>query len=50
MLYVNLAGELFRAEAELREQRSWGGTSTKNWYQVKGGTGGSAAGVAAMQD
>jgi hypothetical protein len=33
-LYIDLAGERFRDEAELLEQRLFGPTGTKNRYQV----------------
>jgi len=48
-LYVDLAGERFRDEAELLEQRLWG-TSTKNRYQDEPQTNGDAAEVAAVPD
>jgi hypothetical protein len=32
-LYIDLAGERFREEAELLERRLWGGTGTRNRYQ-----------------
>lgn len=32
--YIDLAGEQFRAEADLLEQRLWGDSGTKNRYQV----------------
>lgn len=49
MLYVDLAGEKFRDEAELLERRLWG-TSTKSRYQDEGQTEDVAAEVAAVQD
>ena len=50
MLYVDLAGERFRDEAELLEQRLWGGTSTKSRYQVEREREDVAAEAAAVQD
>ncbi len=32
--YIDLAGEQFRDDADRLEERLWGGTSTKNRYQV----------------
>lgn len=32
--YIDLAGETFREEADRLERRLWGGSSTKNRYQV----------------
>lgn len=32
--YIDLAGETFRDEAERLERRLWGGTGTKNRYQI----------------
>ena len=33
--YIDLAGETFREEADRLERRLWGGSSTKNRYQVE---------------
>jgi hypothetical protein len=33
--YIDLAGETFRDEADLLERRLWGGSGTKNRYQVE---------------
>jgi hypothetical protein len=33
-IYINLAGERFREEADRLEQRLWGGAGTKSRYQV----------------
>jgi integrase len=33
--YIDLAGETFREEADLLERRLWGGSGTKNRYQVE---------------
>jgi integrase len=49
-LYIDLAGERFRDEAELLERRLWGATGTKNRYQDERQTEDAAAEVAAVQD
>ena len=42
--YIDLAGETFRKDAELLEQRFAGGVSTKLRYQVTGQASGPKAG------
>ncbi len=32
--YIDLAGEQFRDDPDLLEERLWGGSGTKNRYQV----------------
>jgi hypothetical protein len=34
-LYIDLAGESFREEADRLEERLWGGSGTKNGYQIE---------------
>jgi hypothetical protein len=34
-LYIDLAGEVFRSEAERLEERLWGGSGTKKGYKVE---------------